>query len=193
GRFEKVSVDRYRYIRCGREPKITVFSRQGLPAGGRAVNQKGTYGQYKATFFTRDFVDACRAKNRLERGNEQLDFDRDLWPTLKKEMAYVYSSSASGVWADPAAYQVEPEIDAAIDLLMAPAAHLEFVDQKAYQTYVRGHLIEDIADCFSGNVDNPRKAAADILRDIRDNIRHAVDYCRLTPESHRRFLSYWCS
>ncbi|MBN3781191.1 FAD/NAD(P)-binding protein [Burkholderia sp. Ac-20345] len=193
GRFEKVSVDRYRYIPCGREPKITVFSRQGLPAGGRAVNQKGTYGQYKAKFFTRDFVDACRAKNRLERGNEQLDFDRDLWPTLKKEMAYVYSSSASGVWTDPATYQVEPEVDAAIDLLMVPAAHLEFVDQEAYRTYVRGHLIEDIADCFGGNVDNPRKAAADILRDIRDNIRHAVDYCRLTPESHRRFLSYWCS
>ncbi|KVO62164.1 FAD/NAD(P)-binding protein [Burkholderia stagnalis] len=193
GRFEKVSFDRYRYVACGREPKITVFSRQGLPAGGRAVNQKGTYGQYKAKFFTRDFVDVCRAKNLAERGNAQLDFDRDLWPTLRKEMAYVYSSSVSGVWADPASYEIEPEIGAAVDLLMVPAAHLEFVDQAAYRKYVRGHLTEDIADCFAGNVGNPRKAAADILRDIRDNIRHAVDYCRLTPESHRRFLSYWCS
>lgn len=193
GRFEKVSFDRYRYIACGREPKLTVFSRQGLPAGGRAVNQKGTYGQYKAKFFTRDFVDVCRAKNRRERGNEQLDFDRDLWPTLRKEMAYVYSRSVTGVWADPETYVPEPDIEAAVDLLMLPAANLTFVDQEAYRKYVRGHLTEDIADCFGGNVDNPRKASADILRDIRDNIRHAVDYCRLTPESHRRFLSYWCS
>lgn len=193
GRFEKVSFDRYRYIRCGREPEIVVFSRQGLPAGGRAVNQKGTYGQYKAKFFTRDFVDVCRRKNERERGNAQIDFDRDLWPTLKKEMAYVYSSSLAGEWADPATYQVEPEIEAAIDLLIAPAADLEFADQEDYRKYVRRHLAEDIADCYGGNVENPRKAAADILRDIRDNIRHAVDYCRLTPESHRRFLSYWCS
>jgi len=193
GRFEKLSFDRYRYIPCGREPRITMFSRQGLPAGGRAVNQKGTYGQYKAKFFTRDFVDACCSKNQIDRGNAQLDFDRDLWPTLKKEMAYVYSSSVSGEWADPTTYQVEPEVDAAIDLLMVPAEHLTFADQKEYKNFIRQHLVEDIADCFGGNVDNPRKAAADILRDIRDNIRHAVDYCRLTPASHQRFLSYWCS
>jgi hypothetical protein len=193
GKFEKISSTRYQYIPCGREPKITVFSRQGLPAGGRAVNQKGTYGQYKARFFTRDFVDRSRQNNRRERGNEQLDFDRDLWPTLKKEMAYVYSSSLKGEFDDPATYQVEPEIAAAIDSLMVPAANLTFADQDDYREYVRQHLEDDIADCFGGNVNNPRKAAADILRDIRDNIRHAVDYGRLTPESHRRFLSYWCS
>ncbi|MGF6873442.1 FAD/NAD(P)-binding protein [Paraburkholderia sp. MM5477-R1] len=193
GKFEKISSARYQYIPCGREPKITVFSRQGLPAGGRAINQKGTYGQYKAKFFTRDFVDMRRQNSLRERGSEQLDFDRDLWPTLKKEMAYVYSSSLKGEFGDPAIYQVEPEIAAAIDTLMVPMANITFTDQKDYREYVRQHLEDDIADCFGGNVNNPRKAAADILRDIRDNIRHAVDYGRLTPESHRRFLSYWCS
>lgn len=193
GRFEKVAFDRYKYTPCGREPEIAVFSRQGLPAGGRAVNQKGTYGQYKAKFFTREFVDECRQQNLCERNNAQLDFDRDLWPMLKKEMSYVYSCTAKGEWVPPSDFQSEPEADAAIDLLMVPAAHRTFVDQDEYRRYVRQHLVEDIADCFDGNVNNPRKAAADILRDIRDNIRYAVDYCGLTPESHRRFLSYWCS
>lgn len=189
GKFETISADRYRYIPCGREPEITLYSRQGLPAAGRAINQKGIYGQYKAKFFTLKFVD--EQKRKSESG--KLDWRRDLLPMLKKEMAYVYHCSVTGEWVDPLAYEPSEEDEAAIEDLLYPVKEQYFTDHKEYTKFIRKHLLEDIADCFAGSVDSPRKAAADMLRDIRDNIRYAVDYSGLTPESHRDFLSSWCS
>jgi uncharacterized NAD(P)/FAD-binding protein YdhS len=193
GRFEKISRQRLKYIACGREPKITVFTRQGLPAGGRAVNQKGTYGQYKARFFTMDFISRKRKEILETLGATQIDFDRDLWPTLRKEMAYVYHCTVHGEWLEPADYRESEEDLAAVEKIVTPLTDEACSDQETYRTFVRTFLEEDIANCFDGNVNNPTKAAADMLRDVRDNIRYAVDYSRLTPESHRRFLSYWCS
>ncbi|NRR29647.1 FAD/NAD(P)-binding protein [Oxalobacteraceae bacterium] len=193
GAFEKVGQDRMRYLACGREPAITIFSRQGLPFGGRAVNQKGVGGQYKARYFTREFIDAARHALCLREGSLQLDFDRDLWPTLKHEMAYVYQCTASGAWAEARGFVPDAASVAAIDALIAPLAGITFADYAAYQRYIHDYLRDDIADSLQGNVQNPRKAAADVIRDLRDNIRYAVDHCGLTPASHQRFLSHWCS
>lgn len=193
GAFEKVSADRLRYLACGRESQILIFSRQGLPFGGRAINQKGVGGQYKARFFTREFVDCQRHQAYLSSGSLQLDFDRDLWPRLKHEMAYVYECTLSNCWTDPAAFAPAPSSMQAIDALIAPMAGMHFADYQDYQRFIVDYLQADIADAMHGNVQNPRKAAADVIRDLRDNIRYAVDHCGLTPASHRRFLTYWCS
>jgi hypothetical protein len=170
-----------------------MFSRQGLPFGGRAVNQKGVGGQYKARFFTRDAIDAARHRARLHSGSPQLDFDRDLWPVLKLEMAYVYDCTQGKQWLDPREYRPAPASLHAIDTLVAPLDGIEFATYAEYQQFVQAYLRQDIADAMEGNVDNPRKAAADVIRDVRDNIRYAVDHCGLRPESHRRFLSHWCA
>ena len=193
GRFERVGPQRLKYVPCGREPKITVFTRQGLPAGGRAVNQKGTYGQYKARFFTMDFIARKKQEVLAEFGAHQMDFDRDLAPTLKKEMAYVYHCTVRGEWLEPVDYRVSDADMAAVDAIIAPLTDAACSDQESYRRFVHAFLEEDIANSYDGNVNNPIKATADMLRDVRDNIRFAVDYSRLTPASHRRFLSYWCS
>lgn len=193
GRFETVSDRRLQYHPSGREPRLTLYSRQGLPAGGRAINQKGTYGQYKARFFTMDFIDATRRQTISERGTEQLDFDRDLWPALKKEMVYVWRCTIDGVWAEPDTFVPTLEDEQAVERMIAPLGPEPLDSQAHYQDLVRQYLVEDIDNAFGGNVENPAKAAADMLRDVRDNIRLAVDYSGLTPQSHARFLSYWCS
>jgi len=193
GRFEQIGEQRRKYIPCGREPRITVFSRQGLPAGSRAVNQKGTYGQYKARFFTMDFIGKKMKEVFDEFGTHQMDFDRDLWPALKKEMAYVYHCTVRGEWLEPSDYQVSADDLAAVEEIVAPLTDDACSDQDTYRKFIHAFLEEDIANSFDGNVNNPVKAAADMLRDVRDNIRFAVDYSRLTPASHRRFLNYWCS
>jgi hypothetical protein len=189
GRFEPSGPQSYRYNPCGREPKITLFSRQGLPASGRAVNQKGVFGQYKARFFTMAFVDQCRQKN----GSRILDWDRDLMPMLRKEMAYVYSCIEKGEWVEPAHYNMSERDAEAVEEMLAPLKGKSFKDAKAYRDYIIAFLKHDIDACFQGNETNPVKAAADMLRDIRDNIRYAVDYAGLFPQSHERFLSTWCS
>jgi uncharacterized NAD(P)/FAD-binding protein YdhS len=193
GHFEAVAPDRFRYLPCGREPAMLMFSRQGLPFCGRAVNQKGVGGQYKARFFTREAVDAARHRASLRSGSPQLDFDRDLWPVLKLEMAYVHECTQGKQWLDPREYRPAPASLQAIDALVAPLDGVQFATYADYREFVQAYLRQDIADALEGNVDNPRKAAADVIRDLRDNIRYAVDYCGLTPESHRRFLSHWCA
>jgi hypothetical protein len=46
-----------------------------------------------------------------------------------------------------------------------------------------------LAHAFGGNVNDPVKAATDVLRDVRDYVRYAVDYGGLSEESHQHFLS----
>lgn len=193
GVFERVSKDRYKYHASGREPKMTLYTRQGLPAGSRAINQKGTYGQYKARFFTMDFIESARNKLLIERGETQFDYDRDIWPTVKKEMMYVYSCARSGVWVEPQDFVPTAELESIVDRIISPLADKNFANSKEYEQFVREFLAQDIEAAFGGNVGNPEKAAADMLRDVRDNTRFAVDYSSLTPESHARFLAYWCS
>ncbi|WP_038489137.1 FAD/NAD(P)-binding protein [Janthinobacterium agaricidamnosum] len=193
GRFEVLSDQRLQYHPSGREPRIWMYSRQGLPAGGRAINQKGTYGQYKARFFTLSFIDECRQLALQQRGSEQLDFDRDLWPALKKEMAYVLRCTASGIWSEADQFDISPDEEEAVARLVAPLPPHKLNSPEAYREFIREFLVDDISNAFGGNVGNPEKAAADMLRDVRDNIRYAVDYAGLTPASHARFLSYWCS
>lgn len=193
GRFEAVGPGRFRYHACGREPALMMFSRQGLPFGGRAVNQKGVGGQYQARYFTRAAIDEARHGAFLRGGSLQLDFDRDLWPTLRREMCYVHQCTLEGNWQEPRQYQPSAATEQAVDAMIAPMAGLHFADHASYQRYIVAYLRQDIADTLEGNVDNPRKAAADVIRDLRDNIRYAVDHCGLTPDSHQRFLSHWCS
>ncbi len=193
GSFDRLTKDRFKYNPCGREPKMTVFSRQGIPFGGRATNQKGNEGKYRPSFFTKTFVDNCRNSLPITNGKAQLDFDEHLWPTLKKEMAYVYSCTAKNAWVMAEEYVMSKADEMAIDRIISPIAQDSFNDPKSFSRFVHDYLVRDIADAFGGNMENPAKAATDVLRDVRDIIRYAIDQGGLTPESHERFLGGWCS
>lgn len=188
GRFEAVSEQQLRYVPSGREPRILIYSRQGLPFCARASNEKGVSGQVQAKFFTRAWIDQVRQAKKLKGGNGQLDFEQDLWPTLQKEMCFAYRSVLSGTPIHYAAYEPGAEDLAAIDHLLHPVARGGFAEYGSYVSAVRNYLDQDLADACGGNVSNPVKAATDILRDVRDNLRYAVDFGGLTPESHARFL-----
>ena len=193
GSFDRLTVDRYKYNPCGREPKMTVFSRQGIPFGGRAVNQKGNEGKYRPSFFTKSFVDNARNAVPFNNGKAQLDFDRDIWPTLKKEMAYVYHCTAANHWIMAEEYVMSKEDEAAIDRIISPVSDDSFTDPETFTQFVHEYLVKDIADALGGNMENPVKSATDVLRDTRDIIRYAIDQGGLTPDSHEHFLSNWCS
>jgi uncharacterized NAD(P)/FAD-binding protein YdhS len=192
GSFDYLTKDRYKYNACGREPKMTVFSRQGIPFGGRAINQKGNEGKYRPSFFTRAFVDNARNSVPFNNGKAQLDFDTQIWPTLKKEMAYVYHCTAANHWVVPEEYVMSEADHAAIDKIISPVSDDSFSCKESFVKFVHDYLVKDIADALGGNMDNPVKAATDVLRDTRDIIRYAIDQGGLTPESHEHFLSNWC-
>jgi len=191
GRFIPVGDGRrLRYEPSGREPHMILASRQGVPFSARGVNQKGVGGLHRPVFFTRPWIDRVRREKEAATGGGKLDYAVDLWPMLKKEICLVYDITRWGAQpADPAQYVPSAESEQAISEIFAPLGQGRFADERAYVDAVRRYTEWDLAHAFGGNVEDCVKAATDVLRDVRDYIRYAVDYGGLTEESHRRFLN----
>lgn len=189
GRFVSNAAGFSSYVPSGREPRIALFSRQGLPPCGKPMPQKGSGWPYTAKFFTQDFIDKQRSRTR----NGQLDWSRDLYPTLRKEMAYVWRCTERGAWLDPADFEIDAELSLALERLLAPLSRAKFVDQADYQAFLTRYIRDDVVACDRGKLADPGKAVTEMIRDVQDNIRYAVDYAGLTPASHADFLQNWCS
>src|SRR5438093_13084570 len=56
---------------------------------------------------------------------------------------------------------------------------------------VHCYLREDAAQAALGNVDGPLKAALDVLRDLRNELRLIVDHGGLAGSSRRDHLDTW--
>jgi hypothetical protein len=167
---------------------MVIYSRQGIPFSARATNQKGIGGLHRAVFFTRAWIDDLRRQKYASTRSSKLDYAGDLWPTLKKEMCFVYDVTRSG-FTNPAHYVPSAESEEAITRILSPLGSGHFADERAYDDAVRRHIDDDLSHAVGGNVDDPTKAATDVLRDVRDYVRYAVDYGGLTEESHRHFLA----
>jgi uncharacterized NAD(P)/FAD-binding protein YdhS len=72
-----------------------------------------------------------------------------------------------------------------------PLAGRSFADRGAFRDWLLEHLRADVAEARRGNVGSPVKAALDVLRDLRNEIRLAVDHGGLTGRSHRADLDGW--
>ncbi|MBA2676715.1 FAD/NAD(P)-binding protein [Ramlibacter sp.] len=189
GTFALAGPARLLYRPSGREPRLVVFSRQGIPFSARATNQKGVSGLHRPRFFTREWIDALRAQTGASGAPANLDFERQLMPQLRKEMCYALRLSAThGEAAQAADFEPTAAELQAVARALDPLGDTVFADEAAFARAVRCHLEEDLAHACGGNVSDPVKAATDVLRDVRDHIRHAVDYGGLTEESHRAFL-----
>ncbi|MFJ7049725.1 FAD/NAD(P)-binding protein [Streptomyces sp. NPDC101112] len=72
-----------------------------------------------------------------------------------------------------------------------PYAGLVFPDPGAWRAWLLAHLREDAARAALGNVAGPEKAALDVLRDLRNELRLIVDHGGLTGDSRREHLDRW--
>ncbi len=71
------------YSPSGREPRIVAGSRRGVPYHAKITSHlHGEQPGYATTFLTRDAL-----KSLLD-GQAEVDFTRDVWPTIVREMAY---------------------------------------------------------------------------------------------------------
>ena len=169
---------------------MILTSRQGVPFSARATNQKGIGGLHRAVFFTRTWIDGLRRQTEAATGSTKLDYACDLWPMLKKEMCFVFDNTRSGASSmDPAQYEPSEASERAIAEIFSPLGAERFTDENAFHDAVRRHTESDLGHAVAGNVQDPVKAATDVLRDVRDYVRYAVDYGGLTEESHRHFLN----
>lgn len=182
------------------EPKIIAFSRSGLPLSARASNQKEVREQYKANFLTRQAI------NELKDKYQKLDFAEQILPLLLNDMEFVYSKTyiqkhhgyiAANIFAN--AYlivsanerkslifdYIPPQHQFNWDNLVNPIPLTVLESHTQFKQWLDNYLYTDVVNANEGNVLNPLKAACDVLRDVRDNLRYAIDFAGLTESSHR--------
>ncbi|MFC3895428.1 FAD/NAD(P)-binding protein [Lentzea rhizosphaerae] len=205
GRFERrdgVLV----YVPSGDEPQLYAGSRRGVPLHARGENQKGAHGRHQAAVLTEDVVRTLRSA--------PVDFRAHLWPLIAKEVETVYYATLLASRLEPlgaarfsARYRAcSSGEEAALldeygvaDSLRWDWTRIEqpldsgFGSLDEFRPWLLRHLREDVARAAQGNVRGPVKAALDVLRDLRNEIRAVVDHGGLHGRSHRDDLERWFS
>ncbi|MGW8066648.1 FAD/NAD(P)-binding protein [Streptomyces ziwulingensis] len=200
------------YRPSGREPRLYAGSRRGVPYHARGENEKGAHGRYFPRLLTAPFAEALRAPGGRPR---PVRFTADLWPLIAKEVQSVYYETlltarghdSAQVARFAAQYLHTPPGPAEEHLLdtyavparerwdwdrvLHPYGGRTFADLAAFRTWLRAHLDDDVHQARLGNVSGPRKAALDVLRDLRNEIRLTIDHAGLDASSHRDELDRW--
>jgi hypothetical protein len=186
GRFRR-DRGRLRYLRSGREPRIVLYSRSGIPFSARGRNQKGLLGAHQARFLTLRTIDLLREQAHVKRQSRQLQFESEIFPLLVAEMAQAYRDAAGGIAQQGAGCQDGAE-ERAIQSMLDPLRGKQFESLSDFEKFFWAYVKRDLEESSKGNVASPIKAAADAIRDLRDNLRSVVDYGGLEPESHQFFV-----
>ena len=210
GVFERRG-DRLVYLPSGREPKLFASSRRGVPYHARGENQKGAYGRYLPKLLTPEFIAGLRARSV---DGDRVNFGQDLWPLISREVESVYYGTLleSLDRGDEREAFTERYLATADDAersalvskfgisepdrwdwerLSRPYGEREFASRDEFRGWLLRHLERDVADAQAGNVQGPLKAALDVLRDLRNEVRLAVDHGGLEGNSHRDDLEGW--
>ncbi|MGW5639835.1 FAD/NAD(P)-binding protein, partial [Streptomyces sp. NPDC003832] len=198
----------------GREPRLYAGSRRGVPYQARGDNEKGPHGRHEPLLLTAERVARLRAAG-AGAGAAGLDFRTDLWPLISREVEAVYyrtlfTSRGHLALAERlqddflAAGPEEREKDAVLsaygisekfrwdwELLARPYRDREFTGPRDFTDWLLDHLRKDVAEARCGNVGGPLKAALDVLRDLRNEVRLAVDHGGLHGDSYRADLDEW--
>jgi FAD-NAD(P)-binding protein len=207
GRFDQ-TVSPERYVASGREPRIVVFSRSGLPFRARPAPSPCV--SYEPVAFTRPAIDRLRTRT------PRLDFDQDVLPLLLLELRVAYrraklrqeagerdaetfllnarAAAAQGRLHTCAELPEPAEFDAEAvyhgGVTPAAAESTALADGEAYQRSLETWLAADLAEAARGFERSPIKAASEICREFRDIIRYAVEFGGLTDASLDRFYDY---
>ncbi|MFF8595310.1 FAD/NAD(P)-binding protein [Streptomyces sp. NPDC015220] len=211
GRFVR-HAGRLDYVASGREPLLVAGSRRGLPFHARGENQKGAHGRHEPAVLTEEVIRELRRRARRDGG---IDFRETVWPLVAKEVEAVYYSAlltAEGrsgearrlrdrYLAAPAGSREERDLPGEFGIaedqrwdwerIARPYAGRNFSSVSDFRDWLLGHLRADLGAARAGNVDGPLKAALDVLRDLRNEVRLVVDHGGLTGGSYRRDLDGW--
>ena len=210
GTFER-RAGRLVYRPSGREPHLFAGSRRGVPYHARGENEKGAHGRHEPVVLTPAVVAGLRSRAKFGPG---LDFRRDVWPLVAKEVETVYYATLlegrscrcdagrfraeylRHAWGSSGERQVLDAYGLAEDgwdwhRVAHPHAGRVFSSAEDFRAWLLGYLRLDVVQAREGNVSNPLKAALDVLRDLRNEIRLVVDHGGLTGRSHERDLDRW--
>ncbi|NUR64121.1 MAG: FAD-binding protein, partial [Streptomyces sp.] len=204
GRFD-TGPQGLRYLPSGREPRLHAGSRRGIPYQARGDNAKGPYGRHTPLVLTPEVIAGFR--KRADSG-EAPDFLAEIWPLAAKEVETVYYAALTRRPDFTDRFLAVPHGDPQEALILdefavpdaerwswgrvsRPYAGSGFAHPGQWRDWLLAHLREDAAQAALGNVDGPLKAALDVLRDLRNELRLIVDHGGLTGVSRRDHLDRW--
>jgi hypothetical protein len=208
GTFEDVG-ERKRYVPSGREPDIYLYSRSGVPYCAKSAHGIDPYGEYRPIVCTPEaFAELTNpAGSALRR---RVDFRRDLQPLLFAEMQGRYythaaflkggADAANAVRDQLRAAWVDGEFDEALGRLeptygaFDPASHVfadadaSYTSSDAYQSHVYEMIETDLDEALTLG-GSPVKAALEVTRILRDQLRSVIEFGGLSLESYIDFQS----
>jgi uncharacterized NAD(P)/FAD-binding protein YdhS len=208
GSFEEVG-QRKRYIPSGREPVVYLYSRSGVPYCAKSAHGVDPYGDYQpvvcteAAFAALTYPDGSAVRR-------QVDFRDDLLPLLFAEMRARYHTHAAyrkggaeekeavrtrllAGWAEgrwPEVIEQVEQIYGAFD----PASHVfagqdrHYTSASDYQAQVYEMVEADLDEALTEG-GSPVKAAQEVLRILRDQLRAVIEFGGLTLDSYIDFQS----
>ncbi len=199
--------NRLRYLPSGREPNIVLYSRSGAPYCAKSATGVDPYGQYQPVVCTPDeFAALTNPGGSAVR--RHVDFRAELLPLLFAEMqARYYLQAALLAGGDAASTEVRKAlrqgwVDGHYEKVVYgleprygrfdPAVHL-FAGSDRYYTSTADYesqaydMIEaDLTEALHPG-GSPVKAAQEVLRILRDQLRSVIEFGGLTLDSYVEF------
>ncbi|HVC70474.1 MAG TPA: FAD/NAD(P)-binding protein [Acidimicrobiales bacterium] len=208
GRFEDVG-DRMRYRPSGNEPIIHMYSRSGIPYCAKSAHGVDPYGGYQPVVCTPEEIAALTHPGGSPE-RHQVDFRRDLLPLLYAEMQARYLIHAAflkggadesadvrqrltGAWAN-GGFEAAVEGYDAVYGRFDPAGHLfagtgrTYTSGTDFQSQFYDLVESDLEEALTIG-GSPVKAALEVLRILRDQLRLVIEFGGLTLESYVDFQS----
>jgi len=206
GNYEEDGQQKH-YIPSGREPKIYLYSRSGVPYAAKSAHGVDPYGDYQPIICTPAAFDAMTnpVGSPLRR---RVDFRNDVLPLIYAEMQGRYYSHAAYLKGGPTSAAVVREqlqsgwvtgqYARSVDRLepsygsFDPSKSLfadsdaNFATSGAYQDHVYEMVKTDLAYALAPG-GSPVKAAQEVTRILRDQLRGVIEFGGLSLESYVDF------
>ena len=202
-----------RYRPSGREPRLQLFCRSGLPFTAKSVTGKDRTDVYKPVICTDEALDAL--SGRATGSRRLVDVRRELLPLLFAEMYARYYAQvafqASGTAAAGAAVREQLRSAWADRRFDEELAHLsgrfgsfnaedlffgrqpKYGSSDDYERFVYQSLADDLREAEVPDGASPVKSAAQVFRIFRDRMRSVVEQGGLSFDSYLDFNADICS
>lgn len=199
---------RLRYQPSGGEPHIYLYSRSGVPYCTKAAHGVDPTGTYQPVICTPSAIQILIMPEGTTR--QHVDFRRDILPLIFGEMSVRYYEHSAMLRDGPAAAaEVRQRLATAwrkgcfpvtVERLQSTYGVFEpydnlfadtptrFTSNVEYQAHVAKMIETDLDESLSSN-GSPVKAAQEITRILRDQLRNVIEFGGLSLDSYIDFQS----
>ena len=206
GHFEDEG-DRLTYVRSGDEPLIYLYSRTGMPYCAKSAHGNDPYGDYVPVVCTSERCASLTGTDDAH-GRRQVDFRAELLPLVFAEMQARYlihsaflkggADESAAVrtllergWSDGVFEEVVETFESVYGRF-DPSAHVfagagwRYSTADEYEHHFREMVETDLEESLAVG-GSPVKAALEVFRILREQLRSVIEYRGLTAESYLDF------